>query len=101
MRRLSGSHWILAFVVSTALLGVLIGSLWPAATAPWPPCAYPGAVNQDSALPPCPPDAVNVEGIEILLLFMFWFGGTVTLLLAFALLRLARWQRRRRRPTSG
>lgn len=101
MRRLLRSHWILAFVVWTALFAVLIVSLWPAATSPMPPCAYPGAVNQDPALAPCPPDLVNYEGIEILVLFLFWLGGTVILLLAFALSRLARWQRERRRPSSG
>jgi hypothetical protein len=101
MRRLLRSRWIVAFGVWTALFAVQIGSLLPAASAPWPPCAYQGAMNRDPALPPCPPDAVNVEGIAILLLLLFWLGGAMVLLLAFALSRLAGWQRGRRRPSSG
>jgi len=44
---------------------------------------------------------VNYEGIEILVLFLFWLSGTIILLLASALSRLARWRSGRRRLSSG
>lgn len=99
MKRVLGSGWFRAFLVWTALIVVLIVPYWPAATAIPPPCASYGAVNQDPSLPPCPPDAANYEGIYVVLLFLLWFGGTATLLLAFGLSRGVRWLRARH-PTS-
>jgi hypothetical protein len=96
VRRLLGSRWVRAFVIWTALIAVLIVPLWPAASAPFPPCAYQGAANQDTGLPPCPPDNANYEAIGVFLLILLWSSGIVILLLAFALARVARWHGDRR-----
>jgi hypothetical protein len=101
MKRMFGSGWLRAFVIWTALIVVLTVPFWSAATTPSRPCAYPGAVNQDATLPPCPPDDANYEAIGIGLLVLLWFGGTAVLLVAFGLSRVRRWLGARRRISSG
>ena len=64
--------------------------LWPAATTPFAPCAWPGVAAPDPALPPCPPDDANYEAIGVFLLLVLWAVGVVVLVVAFAVARVRR-----------
>jgi Trk-type K+ transport system membrane component len=88
-RRFFRSRWTLAFLTWTALIAVQVIPLWPAATAPFPPCVYQGADRPDPSLPVCPPDNANYEAIGVFLLLLVWLGGIGVLFVAFAVSRLA------------
>ena len=90
MRGLLRSPWLRAFLLWTALIAIMIVPLWPAATTPFAPCALHGAAFPDPALPPCPPDNANYEGIGIFLLLLLWVGGVVILMVGSHIARVAR-----------
>lgn len=78
------------------MLAVLVVPLWPAATTPFPPCNYPGAVNPDNRLATCPPDNANYEAIALSLLVLLWLAVVLIGLISFALARFVRWRTRQR-----
>jgi hypothetical protein len=90
VRNLLRSPWIRAFLLWTALIAILVVPLWPAATTPFAPCVGPGEASPDPALPPCPPDDANYEGIGIFLLLVLWIAGVVILFVGFVIARVAR-----------
>jgi hypothetical protein len=77
VRRLLRRRGLLVLLIWTAFIAVPVVQLWPAANTPSPPCNHQGAANQDPALPPCPPDEVNYEGIGVSLLILLWLAGVV------------------------
>ncbi len=95
MRRLIWGRWLWVLLIWTSFIAVPMVLLWPAATAQPSACNYQGAVNQDPALPTCPPDNANYEAILMSLLILLWLAGTVIGLGAVA---ISRFVRRRERP---
>ncbi len=92
MRRLIQSSWFRALLIWTAIVAVLVIPLLPEALTPLPPCNYHGAVNQDPALPTCPPDNANYVAIGMSLLVLLWLAVASIGLIAFALTRVLRWR---------
>lgn len=73
MSPLFRNRWVLVLILWTGLIAFAIVLNLPGATRAFPPCDY----GTDPSLPDCPPDAVNVDALWIIVLSVLWVGGVV------------------------
>jgi hypothetical protein len=91
MSPLFRNRWVLVLILWTGLIAFAIVLNLPGATRAFPPCDY----GTDPSLPRCPPDAVNVDALWIIVLSVLWVGGVVAEGATFVVWRLWRWLARR------